>query len=93
MSDQQVKFEPNKTWVTIATAATAFTTIVGAIVWGTAVYVSQRHFNEAVLQALKDLKVSMDKLSNDGVTTKTATQWIELFRARNPSLTVPDLPR
>lgn len=88
-----MKFDPNKTWVTVSAVVAAGASLAGAIVWCTATYTSQAHFNSAILGKLTEMKQSIDKLNNDGVSIRNFQQWAELLRARNATLIVPELPK
>lgn len=85
-----VKLDPGKTWVTVGAAVAAYASLAGAIIWATAVYTRQDSFNTAVLEKLTEMKRSIDLLTNDGISAREFQQWIELMRAKNPSLVIPD---
>lgn len=91
MSD--VKIAPDKTWIPVSVALGGIASLVGGAVWVSSSFQELSYSNKELAGAVKRVEQTLDRLVADGVSTRQAQQWIELFRVQNPAIKVPDLPR
>lgn len=98
MSD--LKISPDKTWVPVSMLIASIVLLLGGlgtVVWG-AVWITTSFqvltsSNDRLSESMGRVEKSIERLTLDGVSQRQAQQWIELFKARNTALSVPDLPR
>lgn len=93
MSGSDVKITPDKTWIPIGVAVAGLASLVAGAVWVTSSFQSLEFTNRELSNEVRGVKITLDRLLADGVSTRQAQQWIEIFKARNPTLNVPDLPK
>lgn len=91
MSD--VKLSPDKTWIPIGVALGGIASLVVGAVWVSSSFQELSYSNRDLSNSVKRVETTLDRLLADGVSDRQAQQWIEIFRAKNPNLHVPDLPR
>ena len=89
----EVKLDPGRTWVPIGVAVGGIISLVGGAVWVSSSFQALSYSNMDLASSVKRVETTLDRLLTDGVTSRQAQQWIELFRVQNPTLKVPDLPR
>lgn len=88
-----MKLSPDKTWIPIGVAVAGLASLVAGAVWVTSSFQSLEFTNKELSNEVRGVKSTLDRLLADGVSTRQAQQWIEIFKARNPTLNVPDLPK
>lgn len=93
MTGGDVKLSPDKTWIPIGVAVAGLASLVAGAVWVTSSFQSLEFTNKELSNEVRGVKSTLDRLLADGVSTRQAQQWIEIFKARNPTLNVPDLPK
>jgi hypothetical protein len=93
MSGGDVKLTPDKTWIPVGVAVAGLASLVAGAVWVTSSFQSLEFTNKQLDQSVRRVEQTLERLLADGVSTRQAQQWIEIFKARNPSLNVPDLPK
>lgn len=93
MSSGNVRLSPDKTWIPIGVAVGGIVSIVVGALWVNNSFQQLAFSNKEMAGAVKRVETTLDRLVTDGVQTRQMLQWIELARARNPNLSIPDLPR
>ena len=93
MSTANVKLSPDKTWIPIGVAIGGLITLVTGAVWVSSSFQELAYSNKDLASALLRVEGVLDRLVADSVDAKELQSWIEVFRAQNPTLKVPDTPR
>lgn len=86
-----MKLDPDKTWISLSVAIAGVVTIVGGAVWINSAFKDVTYALREQASATKRLEVTLDRIANEYVTRAQLAALLELLRARNPSMTIPDL--
>jgi hypothetical protein len=100
VTQNDVKISPDKTWVPLSALIGLIMLLLGGItttVWG-AVWISSSfqeltHSNILMTISIKRVEEAVDRVTTGAVTQTNFALWLEVLRARNPDLKIPDLPR
>jgi hypothetical protein len=93
VSGGEVKLTPDKTWIPVGVAIAGLVSLVTGAVWVTSSFQSLEFSNRELSNSIKRVESTLDRLLADGVSTRQMQQWIEILKARNPSILVPELPK
>ena len=88
-----MKLTPDKTWIPIGVAIAGIASFVTCAVWISLSMQALEFKQQATNESVQRVEKTLDQLLADGVSTRLLQQWIEILKARNPTLQVPDLPR
>lgn len=81
-----------QTWIPIGVAVAAIMAFAGGAVWINSNFQSLQFQNGELSRGMARLEQRIDTLQ-DRWTARDMQQWIELLRAKNGTLSVPDAPR
>lgn len=88
-----MKVHPDKTWIPIGVAFAGLVSFVVGAFWVGSAY-QQILSNQAEEKAARlAFERKLDEIVNNHVTVRQHAAWIDVLRARNQSLSIPDLPR
>lgn len=90
-TDPAVKLT-SQTWVPIGAAVAAMGAVATAAVWINANIQELRYSNRGLAEGLNRVEAKVMELS-DRWTGRDMAQWVELLRAKNKALEIPDVPR
>jgi hypothetical protein len=93
MTTGDVKLTPDKTWIPIGVALGGIASLVVGAVWISSSLQSLQFSNENLAGAVSRVETSIDRVVQDGISRRELQQWIEVARARNPTLILPDVIR
>jgi hypothetical protein len=90
--DLAVKIDPSSAWLRLGPAIGVMIAFASGAVWINTNFQDLSFSNRQLTQSINQLEHRIDGLQ-DRWTARDMTQWVELFRAKNPTLAVPEIPK
>jgi hypothetical protein len=87
-----VKIDPASAWLRLGPAIGVMLAFASGAVWINTNFQDLSFSNRQLTQSITNLEHRIDGLQ-DRWTSRDMTQWVELFRAKNPTLAIPEIPR
>jgi hypothetical protein len=87
-----VKIDPNSTWLKLGPAIGVVVAFTTGAVWINTNFQDLAFSNKQLTQSINQLEHRIDGLQ-DRWTVRDMAQWVELFRAKNPTVAVPEIVR
>lgn len=81
-----------QTWVPIGVAVAAVLSFGGGAVWINSNFQTLQFSNKQLSEQMNRMERRIDELQ-DRWTARDMAQWVELFKAKNATLNIPDVTR
>ncbi len=92
VDDLAVKLDPSSAWLRLGPAVGVMIAFATGAVWINTNFQDLAFSNRQLTQSINQLEHRIDGMQ-DRWTTRDMAQWVELLKAKNSTMLIPDVPR
>lgn len=90
MSSAGVKLSPDRVWISLGVAITSLISCASGAVWIALNMQGFKYSTDALNQSVNRIETRVDSILSDTIKRRDFENFLELLKARNPTLVIPD---